>query len=336
MRRVSFVSVAELLLLGLAVMPLSAQYGGTGGGTTGSTTATSTGTTGPVGTPTMPTNVLTPNEHLGFDRPEAWGLKYFTAATLLSGLQPPSSGEEHHPWSVNVAFETGWLPSLDAGQEQIGFHGKAPEDLNKAPVFMRPVVRIGLPWNLTAVVAAPPPFEVFGVTPRLLAFGLEGPIAERNGWTLSWRGYGQVGYVKGAFTCPNSVLPFAPGTTGNPEGCLEASNDKANLRYAGGEVQVGYRVPHTKLVPHATVGGTFVDGDFQVNAVDTHAIDHSNLWTHGGMLSTTGGVSYLITQRVAFTVDMFYSPLEVRRTAASPVTNDGLLNVRALLSYTFR
>src|SRR5580704_8755236 len=29
------------------------------------------------------------NYHLGFDRPEAWGLKYFASASMLSGLQPP-------------------------------------------------------------------------------------------------------------------------------------------------------------------------------------------------------------------------------------------------------
>ncbi len=314
-------AAAGLLMAASATMG-RAQYGG--GGTSGGATGL------------FPTLTVSLNEHIGFDRPEAWGLKYFAAATLLSGLQPPDSGEEHHVGSINVAFETAWLPTLNAGQEQIGFHGRAPEDLNQAPVFMRPVVRIGLPWQLTAVVAAPPPFEVFGVTPRLLAIGLERPLLERNGWTVGWRGYGQVGFVKGAFTCPNSVLTSAPGSAGNPEGCLEASNDKATLRYAGGEVQVGHRIGHSKLVPHATVGGTFVDGVFQVNAIDTHAIDHSHLWTHGGILSTTGGISYMLTQHAAFTVDMFYSPLEVRRSATSPLTNDGLLNVRALLSYTFR
>ena len=315
----------SLLLFG-ASASVWAQYGG---GTSGTTAPVS-------GSTPMPTLVLTPNEHISFDRPEAWGLKYFAAATVLSGLEAPESDEQRHPWSVNVGFETGWLPTLDAGQEKIGFHGNAPEDLNKAPVFMRPIVRIGLPWKLTAIVAAPPPFEVFGVTPRLLAFGLERPIAEHNGWTFAWRGYGQVGYVKGAFTCPSSVLGFTPGSPGNPEGCLAASNDKANLRYAGGELQAAYRVRHTKLIPHVTAGGTFVDGDFKVNALDIHAMDHSNLWTHGGMLSTTGGLTYLLTQRASFTVDMFYSPLEVRRSATSPLTNDGLLNVRALLSYTFR
>ena len=29
--------------------------------------------------------------HIGFDSPEAWGLKYFASASLLSGLQPPEA-----------------------------------------------------------------------------------------------------------------------------------------------------------------------------------------------------------------------------------------------------
>ena len=149
-------------------------------------------------------------QHLSFDSPEAWALKYFTSSTLLSGLQPPEPSEGHRVGSVSVAFELGWLPTLDEGQRRIGFKGTTPEDLNKSQIFVRPVVRIGLPWKLTAVVAAPPPFRMFGVTPRLLAFGLERPIVERQQWRLSWRGYGQLGSVKGAFTCPHSVLAFDP------------------------------------------------------------------------------------------------------------------------------
>ena len=44
----------------------------------------------------------------------------------------------------------------------------------------------------------------------------------------------------------------------------------------------------------------------------------------------------MVTKRAALTVDAFYSPLWVQRTPTSPRTNDGLFNVRALLSYNFR
>jgi len=254
----------------------------------------------------------------------------------LNGLQPPESEEGHRVGSITVGFEVGWLPTLNAGQRQIGFNGKAPEDLNKAPIFARPVVRIGLPAKFTAIIAAPPPFETFGITPHLLAFGLERPILERGQWTVNWRGYGQVGSVKGAFTCPRSVLAFAPGSANNPTECVGESADVATLRYAGSEMQVAYRIQRMpKLVPHVAVAGNFIDGVFQVHAPVQDGLDRTRLWTHGGTFSTSAGVSYLVTKRAVFTVDAFYTPLWVQRSPGAPTTNDGLFKLRALLSYSF-
>lgn len=276
--------------------------------------------------------------HIGFDHPEAWGLKYFTATSLLSGLQPDApSAEARRAGSVTVGLELGWLPALNAGQERIGFNGTSPEDLNKAPIFARPVIRVTLPHNFTAIIAPTPPFRLFGVTPRLVAFGLEHPIVERQEWAIRLRGYGQLGSVTGAFTCPASVLGFAPGSSGNPTGCVGQSNDSASLRYAGMELQFSHRLAIApRVVPHVAVGGSFMDGVFQVHAPVEGGLDETRLWTHGGLFSTTGGVTYYATKRAAFTVDAFYSPLWVRRNPTGPITNDGLFNVRAILTYTLR
>jgi hypothetical protein len=317
-------------------MPAMAQYGG---GTTGGTSGTgSGGTTGGSGGG-VGVNAYNFNKtyHMGFERPEAWGLKYFASSSLLSGLQPPPPPEGYHFGSVTVGFEVGWLPTLDAGQRKIGFYGASPEDLNKAPVLARPVIRIGLPDKFTAVVAPLPPFGLFGVTSRLLAFGLERPLVERQRWTLSLRGYGQVGFVKGAFTCPKSVLAFEPGSPQNPTECVGVSDDKASLRYAGSEFQFAYKPARwPKIIPHVAAGGNFIDGVFQVRAPVEDGFDQTKLWTRGGTFSGSGGVSYLLTKRAAFTVDAFYSPLWVQRSRTAPRTNDGLFNVRALVSYSFR
>ena len=324
-----------------------AQYPG-GGGTGGTPPSGGTPPTG--GTPPSggyppsptgggPTSIYDfhSNYHLGFNRPEAWGLKYFATASLLSGLQPPAPPEGYHLGSVTVGFEVGWLPSLGASQRQIGFNGMTPEDLNKAPIFARPVVRIGLPDKFTAVVAAPPPFQLFGISPKLLEFGLERPLLQRDAWTVSWRGYGQVGSVKGAFTCPHSVLLFTPGSAENPTQCVGESADVASLRYAGSEFQVAYKIPSApRIIPHVGVGGNFIDGVFQVHAPVVSGLDQTRLWTRGGTFSSNWGLSYLITKQAAITVDAFYSPLWVQRQANGPTTNDGLFNVRALLSYSFR
>jgi hypothetical protein len=281
--------------------------------------------------------VLGNNYHLSFERPEAWGLKYFAASTLLSGLPAPPQSEGYTVGSISVGLEMDWLPQLNAGQQFIGFDGTTPEALNKAPILVRPVVRIGLPDKFSVVVAAPPPIGLFGVRPHLLAFGLERPLVAREHWTLGWRGYGQVGSVKGAYTCPGGVLGFAPGSAGNPTMCVARSADVATLRYAGSEFELSYRIPaNPKIVPHVAAGGSFVDGVFQTHAPVVAGLDETRLWTRGGIFSTTGGVTYMVTKRAAITVDAFYSPLWVKRNEAASRTNDGLFNVRAEVSYSFR
>ncbi|HEY6987741.1 MAG TPA: hypothetical protein VH369_05125, partial [Bryobacteraceae bacterium] len=47
------------------------------------------GGTGGGGAASPPTSGAIRNFHVGFDRPEAWALKYFASGTLLSGLEPP-------------------------------------------------------------------------------------------------------------------------------------------------------------------------------------------------------------------------------------------------------
>ena len=290
------------------------------------------------GTPSGVGNILTRNNyHLSFERPEAWGLKYFASSTLLSGLPAPSPAEGHIFGSISVSLEVGWLPQLNAGQELIGFDGTAHEALNHSPIVARPIVRVGLPDKFSVLVAAPPPFGLFGVRPHLLEFGLERPLIEREHWILGWRGYGQVGSVKGAFTCPNSVLGSAPGSSGNPTNCVGESADVTSLRYAGSEFELSYRIPgNPKIIPHVAAGGNFIDGVFQTHAPIVAGLDETKLWTRGGTFSGTGGVTYMVSKRAAFTVDAFYSPLWVRRNVTAARTNDGLFNVRAELSYSFR
>ncbi len=318
-------------------MTAMAQYGGGGGTTGGGGVPGGGGSAAGGATMNAGSTTLHGNYHISFDRPEAWGLKYFASTTLLSGLEPAPPPEGYHIGSVSLGFEMDWLPALDAGQRRIGFNGTSLEDLNKAPILVRPVVRVGLPGKFSLIAAAPPPFHVFGLTPHLIEFGLERPLWAHNEWLLSWRGYGQVGSIKGAFTCPKSVLGFAPGSPENAGSCVGESADVASLRYFGNEVQLAYRIPgRPKLVPHIAVGGNLIDGAFQVHAPIVGALDETHLWTRGGTFSSSAGVTYAITKRAAFTVDAFYTPLWVKRSPGAPTTNDGLFNVRALLSYSIR
>jgi hypothetical protein len=276
-----------------------------------------------------------PVRRVAFDSPEGWALKYFSAATLMSGLPPPETTlEREGAGALTIGIETGWLPALSPERARVGFGGNKEEDLNKAPVLIRPSVRVGLPWRLSVIAAGLPPFTVFGVKPRLYALALERPILDRERWRLGVRGYGQTGTVEGAFTCPERVLGFPAGSPGNPSGCIGKSADVATLRYAGAELQVAHRIRRVpRLTPHAAMGVNVVHGKFQVNAPRETRFDRTLLWTRGLTFNWSAGVSYLLTHRLGFTVDAFYSPLWVRREAGASRTNDGLFNVRALLSY---
>jgi hypothetical protein len=279
-----------------------------------------------------------PNNQISFDRPEAWALKRFDAALLPSMMLPVAPVELRHAGTISVGVQMGWLPMLSVAQETVGFDGTKLEDLNEAPVVIEPVIGVQLPWSFKAYVTAPPPISTFGIKPRFAAFGLERPLLEREPWTLDWQAYGQVGSVKGPFTCPESGAPAFPPGDGplSSVDCTGKSADIASLNYVGTQLQVAYSLPQLpKLVPHASIAGTFDDVAFQSHAPTAAGLSQTRQWARGGMFSTAGGASYLFTPRIALTVDVFYAPLEVSRTAGAPVTNDGLFNVRGLLSYSF-
>ena len=91
-----------------------------------------------------------------------------------------------------------------------------------------------------------------------------------------------------------------------------------------------------KVVPHVASGVNYISGIFQVHAPLQGGVDQNRLWTRGFTVSESGGASYLINRQMAFTVDVFYTPLLVQRYPGLPRTNDGLFNVRALVTYNFR
>lgn len=283
--------------------------------------------------------VVAPTEQLSFDRPESWALKYFTSAMLLTGLETPHT---RTPGSVSLGFEIGWLPSLNDSQQRVGFDGTKIEDLNKAPILPRPRVVVGLPARLSLIVSFDPPITSFGIKPKLLAVGLERPVYESQAVAVGVRGYGQVGSVQAAFTCPSSVLAFAPGSAANSYDCLAQSSDTATLHFVGGEVSVGYAGTRLHgLSPHAAANVNYLSTAFQVNALRADGLgnsylDQTYLLDHGVTAAVSGGVSFPVTRRLNVAADVFYTPLSVQRAAGLPVQNDGLFNVRALVAYRLR
>ena len=208
--------------------------------------------------------VVRSTEHLDADRPEAWAMSYFSSISLLAGLGTPRTRD---PWSLEIGFEADWIPQLGKSLKKVGFNGRKEEDLNKAPIFMRPRLIVGLPWKLALTLSYLPPIEVFGVEPNLFAFALERPVYERAPWTIGVRAYGQIGEIRGAFTCPSDVAKFPVGSPQNAFGCEKKSNDIVTQKYGGLEFSGSYRIERLHgLTPYIAVAGNFLDNEFRVRA----------------------------------------------------------------------
>jgi len=286
------------------------------------------------GAPAQTPPTINATEELAFDRPEAWALKYFIANTTLSGLETPG---DTRAGSLSIGFEGGWIPTLTEAQQRVGFNGTAPQDLNKAPVMLRPQVVVGLPGRFAITAAVNPPITAFGVTPRLVAGAVDWTALDAPSLRVTLRGHGQTGTVTGAFTCPAAVVASPPGSPANPTGCDGESADKATLRYVGGEVRVALRVlTWNGITPHVAAGVNFVDARYQLNAPAFGKIDRTLLTTSGVTPSTSAGIGYALNDRIALAVDGYYAPMTVRRTATAPQTIDSLVNARALLIYRWR
>jgi hypothetical protein len=281
-----------------------------------------------------PSPTTSGTEQLAFDRPEAWALKYFVSTTTLGGVETP---DETRAGSVSLGLEGGWIPTLSDAQQRVGFNGTAPQDLNKAPVMLRPRIIVGLPGRVAITAAGNPPIRAFGVTPRLVSAAVEWAVVDMPMLRVAVRGHGQTGTVTGAFTCSAAVAASPPGSAANPTGCDGESADVATLRYVGAEVRIALRMlTWNGLTPHLALGGNVVDATYQLNTPAFGRLDRTLLTTSGFTPSTSAGFGCALSDRVSLAVDGYYAPLTVRRSATAPQTIDSLVNVRALVAYRWR
>jgi hypothetical protein len=271
-------------------------------------------------------------EEIPFDRPESWALKYFAAVSTFTPLGAPETLE---PWSVDLAFELDWIPSLSEAERTVGFNGTKVEDLNKLPALGRPRVKVGLPAGFAAELSWVPPLEVDGVKANLLAVALERPLVVREGWSLGLRAYGQLGEVEGDFTCPEDVAALPPGSTGNPYGCEAPSSDASTLDEVGLAVTGGFGLGGGGRL-HYGVGATYNDLEFQVDAITYGYHDQSHLLTDGWTGWVSFGAGWPLGRDLWLGGEVFYTPLEVVRPPAAESQNDPLFNLRAVLRYRLR
>lgn len=283
--------------------------------------------------------VLDVTEDLGFDRPESWAMKYFASVTLLTGLGAP---RERDPGQVELGLEALWVPHLSAEERTIGFDGTKTEDLNKLPAYVRPRVIVGLPGKLSLVASYVPPVKVGGVEPNLLALALERPFLDRRSWGLGARLYGQIGEIEGDFTCTDEDLQAPPGAPGNEFGCQAESSDTYDVGYYGLELIGSYRFGEEEggesRAPemHFGLAASYLDLEFQVDALTFGFRDRTLQRTDGWTYSLTGGARWALAERTHLTGELFYAPLAVRRPPEREDENDALLNARLMVGFRVR
>ncbi|MGB5880112.1 MAG: hypothetical protein WBH85_08795 [Thermoanaerobaculia bacterium] len=276
--------------------------------------------------------VLDFTDKLDFDRPESWAMKYYASLTLLTGFGAPRVLE---PGRIDLDLEGGWVPSLSEAERTVGFNGTKTEDLNRTSVFVRPAVVIGLPRKLSLTLTWVPPVKAFGVEPNLLAVAIGRPVHQARTWRLGLRGYAQYGTLQADFTCPGDVVAAGDNPELNPFNCVEPSNDEHQISALGLEVSWAKEPRGSgRWEPHVGLSANYLDLEFQVDARHSGIVDRTLLVTDGVTLALTAGVTYHAGERWRMVGEAFYSPLEVTRPPSTSTANEGLFNLRALVSYT--
>jgi hypothetical protein len=98
------------------------------------------------------------------------------------------------------------------------------------------------------------------------------------------------------------------------------------------------------VTPHAAIAINYFQNEFEVNVrrldifngARQEFIDGTVQKSRATTFSLTGGVGFRLGDRVEGAVDLFYTPLWVRRRADQTRQNDGLFNAKALLTYRVR
>lgn len=273
-------------------------------------------------------------EELEFDRTESWAMQYFASVQRLTGIGVP---RELPAGSIELGLELGWVPSLSEEQRRVGFDGTKVEDLNRTSVFGRPRLLIGLPRKFSLTLSWVPPIEVFGVESNLLAASLARPVWVSDRWRLGLGFTAQYGTLEGDLTCSEKEVAGGDDPELNPFKCEEPSNDRMTMSAAGLELSVARKLARSpKFEPYVSIGTTFMDLEFQVDARYSGLIDRSVLLTDGWTAQVTAGTRYLSSARTHLGVELFYSPLDVVRPPSSSSDNDGLFNVRAYFGFALR
>jgi hypothetical protein len=235
------------------------------------------------------------------------------------------------PMALQFGAELGSIPWLDDRQQRVGFGGSKDEDLNKSPAFGRVRGWVGLPWGLVGELAWTPPVRIDGAKPEdLFAAAIGGRVLSRDDWTLSLRAHGQTGRVGGDVTCPRRLAGVEDAGV-NPFRCLEASDDRIDLRYHA--VEATFARGTRTLRGHVTLGLARMEPEVQVDARLRGLRSVPQLFTRGDTAYIALGATRDFGARWQGAAELLWVPLEVRRADESGAGRDASWSLRLTVRY---
>ena len=275
--------------------------------------------------------VTAPTENLDFDRPESWGMKYYTSLALLTGMGVPERKEK---WQVDLGFEGGQVPQMSDEERRLGFNGRSLQDVNKTKWFGRIRGSVGVGQGMELELGYTPPIELGGAKPHFFAVALGRPFNLSDTWRLGVRGYGQVGRIEGDITCGADAVAAGADLEQNPFLCVEPSDDVVHQKVAGVELMAGYD-GRSRFKPYVGLLASYMDLEFNINALyaEGQTEDHTVQLTNGTTLAATAGLTYAAGERWRITAELFYSWLSIARPPASSANTEGFLNGRVFVAY---
>jgi hypothetical protein len=275
-------------------------------------------------------------EELDGERPEAWAMRWFSAALEPTGFGA-AEGRAAGDWGLGL--ELGWLPHLSKAERTVGFSGTKTEDLNRTPVIGRIRADIGLGAGFTLGAGWIPPIELDGATGNVVSAWLERPLYAGERFRLGAALVATTGEVDGDFTCDEESVAAGDDPLRNPYSCEAVSKDEIQLDAWGVELAASWIFPGPAEV-EAHLGAAYreLDSEFHVNARWDGLIDRSILLYDGGDYSLAAGLARRLGERTRLSGEVVYVPLDVVRDplGEAPSENDALLNVRLLLTWRAR
>jgi hypothetical protein len=265
-----------------------------------------------------------PDEELDFERPEAWAMRYFAGVALMQGNgAPPGLEPGHFAFGLDVVQ----IPHLSSEQRRIGFNGTKEENLNKAPVLVRPLLHYAITerWSLTGSYV--PPIEVFDrLRTHVGALSVNFVALDEGRWRGTVRGIGQWTRARGDFTCAEEIAGN-PDPMVNPFLCEEPSNDTFTSWTAGVELMAEYRLS-PRWSAFANAAYTYADLTFDVDAHYSGIHDQRRLTASGPIWSLGVGARYAVTERLSAALSLVHVPLDLRRPPDYGSESDSLTHIR--------